>query len=306
MTQTIHPTTTLHDGVPAAIAPRKHGSVRPTLLALALLPALVTGILLTTYNSTTQPEAQRRLILDGAAYSGKSFSGRVDDLMENIGQSLENAEVLSTLQVRTEELVTNNDTRTLALTDAVITDTLGNIKVAHNKDYELGLAATEANVGARWVKENPELAKLVTHTAQKAQTTDNQATAHFVRDGIPLLISAVPFTTHVGTTVFVIDERTINNYTRAGVRNNIALTALILALTSVLGVLAANRLSRRIRNISLQARRISQAHTVEELKVPIVPSGNDELTTLEEDLDLLRETTVIMVEQAEEESGALT
>lgn len=278
---------------------RGRGSIRKMLLLLGLLPAVITGAVLTTYTVIEQPRAQRDLILNGAEYAGRSFSGRVDDLLENLGQSLQYPEVRSTLQTRTEDLVATNQSGTLPITDALITDTLGSIVIAHNKDYAPGSSSVDPNLTNKWIDQNPALAKLITATAVLAQTSDKQATNHFVRNGVSLLISAVPFTTHIGTSVLVLNEGIINQSTQLSVRNNLLLTAAILLLSMLLATLIAQRISRRIRYLNTATQRITNAQSIGELEESIRPSGNDELTTLAENLDLLRETTRIMVQQAE-------
>jgi len=275
------------------------GSIRRLLLLLGLLPAVITGAVLTTYTVIEQPRSQRTLILNGAEYAGRSFSGRVDDLLENLGQSLAYPEVRSTLQNRTEDLVATNQGGSLPITDALITDTLGTIVIAHNKDYAAGSSSVDSNLTAKWVSQNPDLAKLVTATAVAAQTSDAQSTSRFVRKGVPLLISAVPFTTHIGTTVFILNEGIINQSTQRSVTNNLLLTAAILLLSAILVTFIAQSISRRIRYLNTATQRITNAQSIGELEDHITPSGNDELTTLAENLDLLRETTKIMVQQSE-------
>lgn len=266
----------------------RQGSLRPTLLGLALVPALALGVTWGLNILGTQAATERGLLVQGATQVAQAFSDRVLDLGEQSGQSLADAELRAGVQVRAEDLLRAG---TLPLTDVVVTDQTGAVVVAYDRTAVAGTGSAEEGSAQAWKASRAALAPDVQALAQEALKTGRPATQRVT--GALVTLTAVPVPGGAGVTVLGLDERALNQNVQAHLREALVLLGIVLLLSVLAASVLASSLIGRVKRLTAAADRVSKG----ELDVVVPTSGKDELSTLGQAVDRLKESMRIMLDR---------
>lgn len=261
-------------------------SIRTLLLALALIPPLITGVIHAISQYKYEPTRQRNVLLEGVVYATQTFAVNATDLMESEGKSLNDKRLRVTLQTNAENLIHKSKTNTFPVRDILMTNGEGMIMMASSNQFEYGSAGIRNDWQETWRKQNPELVLQIAEIARQAQRQDAPATLAVPKTNA--LISAVPLAGPSGVAIMIMDDQALNQLALRGVENQLLLTLMIALGSSIISVFIANNFAQRILMLTYEARRIGEARTLAELDRPIHIRGNDELSILARNLDRLR------------------
>lgn len=261
-------------------------SIRTLLLALALIPPLITGVIHAISQYKYEPTRQRNVLLEGVVYATQTFAVNATDLMESEGKSLNDKRLRVTLQTNAENLIHKSKTNTFPVRDILMTNGEGMIMMASSNQFEYGSAGIRNDWQETWRKQNPELVLQIAEIARQAQRQDAPATLAVPKTNA--LISAVPLAGPSGVAIMIMDDQALHQLALRGVENQLLLTLMIALGSSIISVFIANNFAQRILMLTYEARRIGEARTLAELDRPIHIRGNDELSILARNLDRLR------------------
>lgn len=265
---------------------KRTGSVRTLLIALTLIPPLITGGVNAVTQFEREPNRQRSILLEGITYATQTFAVNTADLMENEGKSLDDKRLRVQLQTRAEHLIHNSKTNTFPIRDILMTNQEGIIMMASSAQFKYGSASIRGDWHKDWRKQNPELVQEVTEAARHAHIKDTSVTTAIQNSNI--LISAVPLAGPSGVAIMILDDHALNNIAREGIGKQLLWTLIIALISGLVALLIASQLAQRIMNLTTEARRIGEARTIAELDKPVQVTGNDELSILGRNLDRLR------------------
>lgn len=267
-------------------------SIRRRILLLASLPALLIAGIWMYVSLNVQAQSDRRLLVTGAAQTAKTFSERILDLEENLALSLGDRDLILNAQVRAEEVIR---TSTLPITDVAVYDAEAKLLVAFNKNFAQSSSAQKkpAELVSDWRKQDPQM-----YAATQDLTEELLENIYLSEEGftkavnvqgrnITLAASALPG--GEGVVVTAIDEQFIQQQVRANAARNITILTAVLLLSVLGAVRYANGIILRVQRLSGAAFAIAQ----NDLATPVPRDGNDEITSLQESIGLLRDSLEI-------------
>lgn len=265
---------------------KRTGSVRTLLIALTLIPPLLTGGVNAITQFEREPNRQRSILLEGITYATQTFAVSTANLMENEGKSLNDKRLRVQLQTRAEHLIHHSKTNTFPIRDILMTNQEGIIMMASSAQFKYGSASIRGDWQKAWRKQNPKLAQAVTEAARYAHIKDTSTTTAIQNSNV--LISAVPLAGPSGVAVMIIDDHALNNIAQEGIGSQLLWTLIMALISGLVALIIASHLAQRIMNLTAEARRIGEARTIAELDKPVQITGNDELSILGRNLDRLR------------------
>lgn len=279
-------------GLPRPTTRLRPTSIRQRILLLASVPALLIAGIWMYVSLNVQAQSDRRLLVTGAAQTAKTFSERILDLEENLSLSLGDPELILNAQVRAEEVIR---TSTLPITDVAVYNAEGKLLVAFNKNFAANSSAQKkpAQLLNDWRSADPQMftatQTLTEQLLENLYLSDEGFTKAVNIQGRSITLAASALPGGEGVIVTAIDEQFIQQQIRTNATRNIAILIGVL-LVSVLGAVRyANGIILRIQKLSGAAFAIAQ----NDLTTPVPRDGNDEITSLQESIGLLRESLEI-------------
>lgn len=261
-------------------------SLRRKILAITLLPLLLSAALIVLLTYTQQSGRYTSLLVRSGAQSAATFGGGIQDLMDSSGQPLTSSEIQENVQMRLLELVTLGAT---PLNFAALYGKRGELLAAHDK---LNTGATVQSSVLR-----QRFAKLMAGRSQDLSGYARQVAA-FKTTGaqvVPAALSGAfgqrnttvigyPLPGGAGAVVLGLNSDDIRRQVVASIVPTVALTVLIAAALAALAAAFASGLSRRIQRLSARVDAISMG----DIERPISADQNDELGKLAEAVERMR------------------
>jgi HAMP domain-containing protein len=282
------------------VAPSPRRSLRWTLLAIALLPPLLMGIVWLGVTTLGQARDNRESLILGAIQSAGVYSQNITDQMQGGQTNMKNAGFVSKLQARLSGLFSF---RVMPLNFVAVTDANARIVAAYDA-RSLESSASVMDPMVAWKSFYPSAERdmsefireaLRYQAPQSGQTNSlrpDAALTRKVRIGDQeLTLVAYPMLSGIGATIMALDMNPIE----ARVTQSIVTAIIALLVTLIVAALVAtwfaSRLSSRLQLLASTADQISMGT----LDQPVNAGANDEIGDLGQAIERLRSSVEILM-----------
>lgn len=268
---------------PQKKAPKR--SIRTQILAVAMLPTMITGGVWFSDALNTQTAQMRQDTVQGVRAGAESMSARLQDLATELKVELDTATLAQpAFQNKGNKKLQEITNSSLTVQRVIVADQKGNVRMNATTNSEAPFSS-------------PEFTRIISTMASRSSESGTSAVRDIDMSDGTYVAASTPLKGGAGSVVM------ISRYNAGGLseispslQRTIMTISLMMLATILMVSLVVSGLVRRIRRIEEAAERISQAQDVSELQEPITDDRNDELSSVAHSINRLQESNRIMLE----------